>query len=101
MLTTLAMLRSLWKLPPRTNERQIFLGAAIVASLAGQAVCAMFGDYLDGEWFLWLGVFGIGYAASIEDEQFMINQDGIPDTDLIPEDEVAPDGAGTSATGAH
>ncbi len=46
------------------NEKMVFLGAAILAAFFGQAVTAMFGDYYDGEWFVWLSIYGLVYATS-------------------------------------
>lgn len=54
---------------PVAYEGRIFLGAAILAAFAGQAVCTMFGDYLDGEWFLWLTVFGLSFAQIAENDE--------------------------------
>jgi O-antigen ligase len=49
------------------NDEQTFLGSAIFAALASMAVITTFGDYLDGEWFIWLAVIGLSYAQLAED----------------------------------
>lgn len=46
-------------------DTEIFLGACIFASLVSQLVCTNFGDYLDGEWFLWFAVLGLAYPQTI------------------------------------
>ena len=56
-----ALWRSLVKRSPFKDPQQTLLGACILGALCGQGVCAMFGDYLDGEWFVWLAVFGLVY----------------------------------------
>lgn len=49
----------------------VFLGAAILSAFFGQATMAMFGDYYDGEWFIWLAVYGLAYSTfSIEAMRF-------------------------------
>jgi hypothetical protein len=53
------------------NEKMVFLGAAILSAFFGQATMAMFGDYYDGEWFIWLAVYGLAYSTfSIEAMRF-------------------------------
>ena len=54
------------------NENMVFLGAAILAAFFGQATTAMFGDYYDGEWFVWLAIYGLVYATfqTVERERF-------------------------------
>lgn len=45
------------------GEGTLFVAAAVLAALAGQLTCAMFGDYLDGEWFLWLVATALALTA--------------------------------------
>ena len=52
------MYRNVYDVP----DTHTFLGACLIAALVGQLVCTMFGDYLDGEWFFWLVVFGLAYS---------------------------------------
>lgn len=54
------------------NEKMVFLGAAILAAFFGQATTAMFGDYYDGEWFVWLAIYGLVYSTfqTVERERF-------------------------------
>lgn len=47
------------------NEKMVFLGAAILSAFFGQATTAMFGDYYDGEWFVWLSIYGMVYATFV------------------------------------
>jgi O-antigen ligase len=51
------------------NERMVFLGAAILSAFFGQATTAMFGDYYDGEWFIWLSIYGLVYSTFERTEQ--------------------------------
>ncbi|MFN6303001.1 MAG: hypothetical protein ACK42H_12495, partial [Planctomycetota bacterium] len=60
--TFLSMLR----LDPRRHEKTNFLGACVLAAIFGQLVSTVFGDYLDGEWFLWLAAFGLVYSSAID-----------------------------------
>ena len=51
------------------NEKMVFLGAAILSAFFGQATTAMFGDYYDGEWFIWLVIYGLVYSTFERTEQ--------------------------------
>jgi O-antigen ligase len=53
----------------RKNEKMVFLGTAILGAFFGQCTCAMFGDYYDGEWFLWLAGYGLVYATFEQSER--------------------------------
>ncbi len=68
LLASWMTLVAVWK--KQQSEIQVFLGASILAALAGQSVCTMFGDYLDGEWFIWLAVFGLAFTQFEEDHEF-------------------------------
>jgi|GEM_PF-1056270 len=59
------------------NEKMVFLGAAILAAFFGQATTAMFGDYYDGEWFVWLSIYGLVYATfeTVERERIAEEQE--------------------------
>jgi O-antigen ligase len=61
------------------DDHRTFLGAAIVAALASQAVTAVFGDYLDGEWFVWLAIFGLSYAHF--DQEPLLDEETDADTE--------------------
>ena len=70
VLITLAFLIAMWRawlaikyFQEMGNEKMVFLGAAILSAFFGQATTAMFGDYYDGEWFVWLAIFGLVYAT--------------------------------------
>jgi hypothetical protein len=56
------------------NEKMVFLGAAILASFFGQAVTTMFGDYYDGEWFVWISIYGLAYATFETTERERLNR---------------------------
>lgn len=66
-IACVAMVRATWLNSSAGADGDTFLGAAIFAAFAGQAVTTVFGDYLDGEWFIWLAVFGLSYAKLTED----------------------------------
>lgn len=66
-IAVVALVRAIWLHSSFADDSGTFLGAAIFAALVGQAVIATFGDYLDGEWFVWLAVFGLGYAQLAEE----------------------------------
>jgi O-antigen ligase len=51
------------------NEKMVFLGAAILSAFFGQATTAIFGDYYDGEWFIWLAIYGLVYSTFERTEQ--------------------------------
>jgi len=53
----------------RKDEKMVFLGAAIIGAFFGQCTCAMFGDYYDGEWFMWLAGYGLVYATFEQSER--------------------------------
>jgi hypothetical protein len=57
------------------NENMVFLGAAILASFFGQAVTAIFGDYYDGEWFVWISIYGLAYATFETTERERFNRE--------------------------
>ncbi|MFN6303359.1 MAG: O-antigen ligase family protein [Planctomycetota bacterium] len=95
--TVLSMLR----LDPSRHEKTNFLGACILAAIFGQLVSTAFGDYLDGEWFLWLAAFGLAYSSAIdrllqaereteieESQEYLENDspDELWDSPLDPED---------------
>ena len=67
LIASLALVRAIWLHSSLEDDAGTFLGAAIFAALVSQAVITTFGDYLDGEWFIWLAVFGLGYAQLAED----------------------------------
>jgi O-antigen ligase len=56
------------------NEKMVFLGAAILASFFGQAVTTLFGDYYDGEWFVWISIYGLAYATFETTERERLNR---------------------------
>jgi len=51
------------------NEKMVFLGAAILSAFFGQATMALFGDYYDGEWFIWLAIYGLVYSTFEQTER--------------------------------
>jgi putative inorganic carbon (HCO3(-)) transporter len=67
---------SLRKLDPVRQNNTIFLGACIMAAMMGQLVSTCFGDYLDGEWFLWLSSFALAYAGCVHSN--VLGADDLP-----------------------
>ena len=60
-----ALVGSLRRLDPIRHTKVTFLGACIMASIFGQLVSTCFGDYLDGEWFLWLATLALSLSGII------------------------------------
>lgn len=60
-----ALVRSLGRLDSIRHTKVTFLGACIMASIFGQLVSTCFGDYLDGEWFLWLATLALSLSSII------------------------------------
>jgi hypothetical protein len=56
---------SLRRLDPIRHTKIAFLGACIIAAIFGQLVSTCFGDYLDGEWFLWLTTLALSLSSII------------------------------------
>jgi O-antigen ligase len=89
------LMRAIRRSALQGTDARTFLGAAIVAALVGQAVTTTFGDYLDGEWFIWLSVWALSYArldeqaesgdAQAEEyEEFYDEEDADPDIEDVP-----------------
>ena len=57
------------------NEKMVFLGAAILSAFFGQATTAVFGDYYDGEWFIWLVIYGLVYSTFEWSEQERLTEE--------------------------
>lgn len=83
------------------NENMVFLGAAILASFFGQAVTAMFGDYYDGEWFIWISIYGLAYATfeTTEREHFNRERESPEQIETFSDDPIEFDGEHRSVTG--
>jgi hypothetical protein len=60
-----ALVGSLRRLDPIRHTKIAFLGACIIAAIFGQLVSTCFGDYLDGEWFLWLTTLALSLSSII------------------------------------
>lgn len=60
-----ALVGSLRRLDPIRHTKVTFLGACVMASIFGQLVSTCFGDYLDGEWFLWLATLAVSLSSII------------------------------------
>ena len=55
---------------PKTDASNRFLGAVLISMTASQLVTTTFGDYLDGEWFLWIVTLSIAYLELCEKTRF-------------------------------
>jgi hypothetical protein len=93
LTSIVSLIMALKKLDPVHQNKTIFLGVCILAAMVGQLVSTCFGDYLDGEWFLWQASFALSFSSFVKNhcvedfdlESDTADQEGLEDGDLEEE----------------